>query len=446
MSTITHSRTTVPIAIYGFGALAELLFGYDNGIIGVSMLFLKKEMALSPGLQGLVVSSLLLGAAIGVGTAGRLADRFGRRLMLFMTGVVFALGGAGAYIAPDVWVLIGLRFMMGLGVGASASVVTVYLVEVAPTRHRGSIGSLGQLMVVLGIFLAFVVGFILAPFHAWRSMLGISSIPALILVIGSLFLPETPRWLLQQGRVAEARATLVRLGRSAGVDDELAEISLGVKQAGGEMTSRAVLRAMLSPALRRKLFGGIGLAVLVSLVGTNSIIYYAPSTLVHAGFHAGSAVAANVSIGITNVLFTLLGMFLIDRVGRRPMLMTGSACMATSMLVLSVVTASFGVSRLTAVVTLLSMLFFLASFASTWGVCVRVVVSELFPTSYRGSATGFVLVLNWLMNFCVSQIFPLLLERSAHITFLIFGAMGVFSLFFIWQVLPETAGRSLEEI
>ncbi|MFE7113888.1 sugar porter family MFS transporter [Streptomyces sp. NPDC057654] len=445
MPSPTPARPRVPLTIYIFGALAELLFGYDTGIIGVSMLSIKKEFDFGTGIEGLIVSSLLLGAAVGVAAGGRLADRYGRRRVIFGTGIVFALGGAVAFMAPGVWTLIAARFVMGLGVGASASVVSVYLVEVAPTRHRGKVGSMGQLMVVIGVLLAYGVGYLLQSYDSWRWLLGLSVVPALVLGAGVIVLPETPRWLLLKGREDEARRALQRLGRGGSAEAELATIRDDVSAAPASSAGRAVLRRMASPSLRPSLYGAVGLALLAQLVGTNSIMYFAPSTLVHAGFGNSAAVAANLGVGTANVVFTLVGMAIVDRVGRRPLLMAGCAGMAASMIALAVITA-LGLPRdSTAWLTLLCMIGFLASFAASWGVCVRVVISELFPAEIRGSATGFVLVLNWLSNFAVSQLFPTLMATSAVLSFSIFGAFCLVALAFVRALLPETGqGRDLE--
>ncbi|MFD7500189.1 sugar porter family MFS transporter [Streptomyces sp. NPDC059850] len=438
MSPTDRTRPRFPLAVYLFGALAELLFGYDTGVIGVAMLSIKRELGIGPGLQGFIVSSLLLGAAVGVGVAGWLSDRFGRRWIIFATGVVFAAGGLGVGFASDVWALIVIRFVMGLGVGASAAVVSVYLVEVAPTRHRGAIGGLGQLMVVLGILLSYGVGYALQPYDAWRWMLGLSAVPALVLSAGIVFLPETPRWLILHGRTDEARASLIRLGRGAGADTELAELDRALRMADRKPGLGFTLRTMAAPGSRRALFGAVGLALLVQFVGVNSILYFAPTTLVHAGFGDNAAVAANLGIGTANVVFTLVGLSIVDRVGRKALLMTGCAVMATAMAVLGAFTALTSHSAATAWFTLICMIVFLASFAATWGVCVRVVISELFPAEIRGSATGLVLVLNWLANFAVSQSFPTLLESSAALSFFLFAAVCVIAAVFIRNVLPET--------
>ncbi|MFI5610336.1 sugar porter family MFS transporter [Amycolatopsis sp. NPDC051903] len=447
--TAVGSPARAPWGIYLIGAFAELLFGYDTGIIGTAMLSIKKEFPLTPATQGLVVSSLLLGAAIGVGFAGRLADRHGRRPTLLLVGAIFGLGGLVAAVAPSVAILVLGRLVMGLGVGSSAVVVSVYLIEIAPTRHRGKIGALGQMMVVLGIMLAYLVGYSLNASGQWRLMLGFTLIPSVLIVCALFFAPESPRWLVQQGRDGDARSALARLGRAATADEELHELHRVVTTANSNRRSTAdVLREMFSPALRRSTAAGVVLAVLAQTVGTNSIVYYAPTTLAHAGFGQAAAVTANISIGVANVVFTILGIALVDRIPRRRLLLFGAIGMTVAQLFLAIYTLlQSGPSVAGAYATLIGMIVFLSSFAFAWGVLVRVVVSELFPSAIRGSASGLVLVLQWFANFVVNQFFPEILATSAALSFGIFAVVGIIAVVFVAKLLPETgAGKSLEDV
>ncbi|GLY66404.1 sugar porter family MFS transporter [Amycolatopsis taiwanensis] len=449
MTTTVGSPPRAPWGIYLIGAFAELLFGYDTGIIGTAMLSIKKEFPLTPTTQGLIVSSLLLGAAIGVGVGGRLADRYGRRPALLLVGAVFGIGGLVAAVAPSVAILVLGRLIMGLGVGSSAVVVSVYLIEIAPTRHRGKIGALGQMMVVLGIMLAYLVGYSLDSSGQWRLMLGFTLIPSVAIVLALFFAPESPRWLVQQGRDETAVASLTRLGRGATADSELRELRRVVTSANQSRRSTGdVLKEMFSPALRRSTGAGIVLAVLAQTVGTNSIVYYAPTTLAHAGFGQTAAVTANISIGVANVVFTLLGIALVDRIPRRRLLLFGAVGMATAQSFLAIYTLlQSGPSVAGAYATLAGMIVFLSSFAFAWGVLVRVVVSELFPSAIRGSASGLVLVLQWSANFVVNQFFPTILETSAALSFGIFAVVGIIAVVFVAKLLPETgAGKSLEDV
>lgn len=431
-----------------FGALAELLFGYDLGIGGIALLSINKSFTLSPGLSGFVISSLLLGAAIGVAVAGRLADRYGRKPILMVISIFFILGGLATALAPDVWLLIVGRFLMGIGVGGSASVVTVYLVEVAPTKHRGKAGSLGQVMVVSGIFIAYVVGYLLQPLDAWRWMLGLSIIPGVILAIGLGTMPESPRWLVTRGRIDEARHSLERL-QIPDADRELAHLREAHEASSGTARSTgAVIKEMFARGARRNSIAACVLAILVQFVGTNSIIYYAPSALIAGGFSETAAVTANLGVGVINIVFTLVGLALVDRFPRRTVLTIGITGMFLAMVFLTAVSLSDAAhTSAGAYLTLAGMLLFLASFAASWGLLVRVVVSELFPSSIRGTATGLILVLNWVANFIVGQSFPSLLAISSALSFGIFAGVAVIAFIFVRKMLPETGGgSSLEQI
>ncbi|WP_136065280.1 sugar porter family MFS transporter [Modicisalibacter radicis] len=439
-----------PMVIFGLGALAELLFGYDLGIIGVALLSIEQDFVLDPFTRGLVVSSILFGATIGVGVAGGLADRLGRKPALVLTGVIFAVSGVAAALAPGVALLIVARMIMGLGVGASAVVVSVYLVEVAPTHLRGRVGAMGQLMVVSGILMAYLVGYALQPFHAWRWMIGLSAIPALVLLIGQVFMPETPRWLVMRDRIDAARQALKTLGRAPReVDAELDEL-ISAHRAGeiNGPAKRSVLRQMLAPKLRPASLAAAAVAILVQFIGVNSIIYYAPTTLSRAGFGDAAAVTANLGIGVVNLVFTVIGVLIMDRFSRKRLMSTGALVMLLTMGLLGLHAVMRPEPSMTSAwINLLGMMVFFAAFALSWGVCVRVVISELFPSSIRGTAAGLILVLNWLANFVVGQAFPSLLDYSASLSFFIFAGVGIVAWLFVRLYLPETgSGRSLEDI
>lgn len=441
------SRVPAAWLVFVLGALNEILFGYDQGIIGVALLSIGKDFPIGPELKGLIVSSLLMGAAVAVAVAGRIADRVGRKPVLIAISAVFGVGGLVAAVAPNIPVLLAARVLQGFGIGASAVIVAVYLVEVAPTRHRGKVGALGQLAIVTGILLAYLTGYALQPSGQWRLMLGLTVIPAAALVGLLCFVPESPRWLVQQGRMPEARGVLARLGRETDFELEALARDVVLSQRKSVRTN-VVLRRMLSPGLRRNTVAAGAICVLAQLIGTNSIIYFAPTTLIHAGFGSDAAVLANVAIGVCNLVFTFIGIALVDRVSRRKLLTAGAVGMTAAMTFLAVSRllhpeASSGA----AVVTLVSMIVFLSSFAFTWGISVRVVVAELYPSSIRSSAAGLTLVLQWVVNILVSQFFPTVLEASATLSFTIFAVVGVVAIAFVRRLLPESgSSRSLEEV
>jgi len=272
--------------IYFFGALGGLLFGYDTGVISGALLFIPDDFKLTPFLQGAIVAALLLGAMIGAALAGRLSDRLGRRHLIIVAAVIFTAGALLAALAPSVAVLITARFIIGLAVGSAALVVPLYLAEIAPTEVRGAVASLNQLMIVGGILVAFVVNAILASSGDWRLMLGLAAVPSLVLLVGMLFMPETPRYLVHAGDEKEAREVLEDLPGDERPDERIEEIR-DVEQEEAGTGLRGLWEAKW---VRPALLVAIGLAVFQQLVGINTIIYYAPTTLTNVGFAKTSAI------------------------------------------------------------------------------------------------------------------------------------------------------------
>jgi sugar porter (SP) family MFS transporter len=435
-------------AIYFFGALGGLLFGYDTGVISGALLFIPNDFKLSPFLQGAIVAGLLLGAMIGAAAAGRLADAWGRRRLIMAAAVVFTGGAILAAAAPTVWVLIAARIIIGLGVGSAALVVPLYLAEIAPAGIRGAITSLNQLMIVGGILVAFIVNAILASSGNWRLMLGLAAVPSIILFIGMLFMPETPRFLVHTGEEETAKAVLEDLPGDEEPQERIEEIREVDQEEEGDTGVRALLQAKW---LRPALIVAVGLAVFQQLVGINTIIYYAPTTLTNVGFAKTSAIYANLIIGVVNVAMTIVAIWLIDRVGRKPLLYGGVAGMVTSLLVLgislSVLPTPHHPGDPAAIITLICLGTFIASFAATWGPVVWVMIPEVLPLSVRGTAMGVAVFGNWAANFLVSQTFPPLLNAlGPGPVFLGYAALGILAGVFVWKLVTETKGRSLEEI
>lgn len=325
-------------------------------------------------------------------------------------------------------------------------VVMVYLAELAPTEHRGKITSLGQVMVVCGILISYIVDYTLSPGGAWRWMIGLGFIPSAILLLGLFYLPESPRWLVKRGRSSEAMSVLSRMGR-AQPEAELHEIEM-IEAQQVKRSFGAALRELTAPGLRQALIATLGVAILTQFMGINSIIYYAPTTLVTVGFGQTASIIANIGIGTLNVIITVIALSIIDRVGRKRLLLLGCVGMVVTMAILGIATLVFPHgSSIVAIVTLLCLLLFVISFGISWGVCVRVVISELLPLNIRGSAMGLVMVFNWLANFLVGLVFPIALASAGiAIVFLTFAGVGVIAFFFVLGLVPETKGRSLEEI
>ena len=434
--------------IYFFGALGGLLFGYDTGVISGALLFIPNTFKLSPFLEGAIVAALLLGAMIGSACAGRLSDRLGRRRLIIIAAIVFTGGALLAALAPTVAVLIAARFIIGLAVGSAALVVPLYLAEIAPAKIRGAITSLNQLMIVGGILAAYVVNAILASSGNWRLMLGLAAVPSLVLLVGMFFMPETPRYLVHAGEEETAKEVLEDLPGDDRPQERIDEIREVDDTEEGGTGLRALLRAKW---VRPALVVATGLAVFQQLVGINTIIYYAPTTLTNVGFSKTSAIYANLIVGVINVALTILAVRLIDRVGRKPLLFVGIAGMAGSLIVLgvglSVLATPHHPGDPAAILTLICLATFIASFAATWGPVVWVMIPEVLPLSVRGTAMGIAVFGNWAANFAVSQTFPPLLNSlGPGPVFLGYAALGICAGLFVKALVTETKGRSLEDI
>src|SRR5205807_2779208 len=323
--------------IYFFGALGGLLFGYDTGVISGALLFIPNDFKLSPFWQGAIVACLLLGAMVGAAFAGWLSDRLGRRRLIMIAALVFIAGALVCAFAPTVAVLVAGRVILGLAVGSAALVVPLYLSEIAPTKIRGAITSLNQLMIVSGILVAFIVNAILASSGDWRLMLGLAAVPALILLAGMLLMPETPRYLVHAGEEDSAREVLEELPGEERPQERIEEIHEVEREEDTGTGVGALLRAKW---VRPALIVACGLAIFQQLVGINTIIYYAPTTLTNVGFAKTSAIYANLIIGVINVGMTIIAIKIIDRVGRKPLLYAGVVGMVGSLLVLGIANAA----------------------------------------------------------------------------------------------------------
>lgn len=429
------------ILIYFFGALGGLLFGYDTGVISGAILFVEKDLHLTALTEGIVVSSILVGAMIGAALSGSLTDRFGRKRVVIAGAAIFCIGAIGSALSPSTAVLILFRIILGLAVGSASTLVPMYLSEMAPTEARGALSSLNQLMIVTGILLAYVVNYIFSATGDWRWMLGLAFVPGIILLIGMLFLPESPRWLLKQGRESEAREVLEFLRKGHGVEAELAEIKeTNAQEQGGwkDLSSRWV---------RPALWVAVGLAVFQQVIGCNTVLYYAPTTFTRVGLGNSAAILGTIGIGIVEVIMTIVAVRLIDKVGRKPLLMIGSVGMALSLFLLGILHAIYGSSSSVGWITLICLAAYISFFSISWGPVMWVMLSEIFPLSIRGVGMGIGAVVNWGSNLVVSVTFPSLLKALGLSTvFIGYGVMGLFALIFVAAKVSETKGRSLEQI
>lgn len=428
----------------GFAALGGLLFGYDTGVISGALIFIQKSFALSTFRQELVVSVVLVGACIGALTGGRLADRFGRRSMLIFTAVIFVAGALVCAAAANVTMLVVGRAIVGLGIGLASSAVPLYISEVSPAGARGWQVSLFQFAITVGILAAYLVDYAYSGSGNWRWMLGLAVVPGAALGLGMLALPESPRWNAQRGDSEKARSVLAKIRGAVDVDAELREIEATLTRAH----ERGRFSDLWLPEVRMAMVIGIGLAIFQQVTGINTVIYYAPKIIQSAGISSASgAILATAGIGLVNVVMTIVSMWLIDRVGRRPLLLVGIAGMIASLAVLGY--AFYGPSHggSIAAIAVVTLMCYVAMFAISLGPIFWLLIAEIYPLKIRGSAEGVAAGSNWAANFVVSLTFLTLAESiGASWTFWLYAGLAVAAWIFSFVLVPETKGRTLEEI
>ncbi len=390
----------------------------------------------------MVVGAVLLGAVAGAAFGGKLADKFGRRSALMQVAILFIAGAVGTALAPDaLWLAIG-RVVVGMAIGVASFTAPLYISEVSPPNVRGRLVSLNQLMITIGIVASYLMDYALAGASAWRWMFALAAIPAIVLFVGLLFLPESPRWLMSRSREGEARVLLERIRDSADVEKELGEIAASLNQQGGSW------RELLSASLRPALIVGIGLAVFQQFTGINTVIYYAPTIFQFAGFHsASSAILATVGVGMINVLLTIVALWLLDRAGRRPLLLYGLTGMVISLGVLGFAFLSPSLSNVVASVAVISLAVYVACFAIGLGPVFWLMIAEIYPLRIRGRAMGVATMANWGSNLIIALTFLSLLHALGRAwTFWLYAIVGVLAWIFVYKMVPETKGRTLEEI
>ena len=444
---VVHSQSTGRTFVYiaaTFAALGGLLFGYDTGVISGAELFLKNDFTLSTFALEVIVSGVLAGAAVGALLGGRLADLFGRRKLLIVTAIIFGAGGIVCAAATSPAILVIGRIIVGLGIGLASGTVPVYISEVSPADARGWQVSLFQLAITVGILLAYIVDYAFASIQGWRWMFGLAVVPAAIFGMGMLFLPESPRWLARRGHHEKARAMLSRIRGTSDVSAELQEIERSLAHAD----ERGRLSDLFAPSVRPALVVGIGLAIFQQVTGINTVIYYAPLIIQSAGISSESgAILATAGIGVVNVLMTIVAMWLIDRVGRRPLLLVGTAGMVATLGLLGLAFHMSGKSGALVWLAVISMMVYVASFAISLGPIFWLLISEIYPLKIRSSSEGLAAAFNWGSNLLVSLTFLTLLEviGSAR-TFWLYGLFAIAAWIFSYFRVPETKGRTLEEI
>ena len=427
-------------------AIGGLLFGYDTGVISGALLYIKSDLHAGQFAQQAIVSSLLLGAMVGALLSGYLADAISRKWTKVLSGSVYVIGALGCAFAISAPMLIGFRFLLGISVGTASFVAPLYISEVSPPKVRGGLVSFNQLAITSGILIAYIVNFLLKDVtNNWRWMLGLAALPGAALAIGMLSVPHTPRWLVQRQRQDEARDVLDRLRDSdpdADIDDELDTITEASKEEGASR-----VRDLLAPKIRRLMTIGLGLALFQQFVCINTVIYYAPTILADTGLTNSSSITQTVFVGITNVVFTIVAVLLLDRVGRRKLLLTGTVGTVLSLLLLGVYFSSATLQHQAGYLALVALLIYIASFAVGLGPVFWLMISEIFPVGIRSKAMSVSTLANWAANFLVAATFLTLgslITRQG--TFFLYAGIAVVAFAFFLAKVPETKDRSLEQV
>jgi len=419
-------------------ALGGLLFGYDTSVISGAMLFLRTDFHLTDFQLEFAVGIALAGALVGSAVAGYCADRWGRRASLMGAGIGFVVFGVLSGLAPGLITFVVARFFVGACIGVASLVTPLYLAEMSPARIRGALVSLNQLAITIGIMTAYFVDYALAASQNWRWMFITAVFPALLLILGMIFLPESPRWLARAGHRERALAGFRRLGRGAEAEAELADVEqiLAEEQEGFGILFR--------PGFRIAVFVGIGLAVFQQITGINTIIYYSPEILRMSGYpSAKAAILAAGVIGVVNVLISVVAVLLVDRLGRRVLLLLGTAGMAVALAFIGLAFHRQTAGKF----VFYEMIAYVVFFGISLGPVVWLMISEIYPTKIRGKAMSLATLTVWGANWVVAGTFLSLVHGAGPSgAFWIFAILCVLAFVFCLAFVPETKGRSLEDI
>jgi sugar porter (SP) family MFS transporter len=440
---VTETLNPFVVASAAVAALGGFLFGFDTGIISGALLFIKQEFGLSAGLQQLVVGSLLLAAVVGALLGGPITDAWGRKRTLILAALIFGVGALVASFSPNLAVLVVARVLLGLAIGIASMIVPVYIAEIAPPRVRGALVSLQQFMITVGIMVSYLVSYAFSGSGAWRWMLGVGMIPAAILFVGMLPLPESPRWLLAKDRRQDALGVLRRIRHEEhNPEAELAEI-----EAVHKMQAGVSYRDLFRPSVRPALIVGVGIAFINQMVGVNAVIYYAPTILKDAGFTASAAILATTGVGILNMLVTLCALLLIDRVGRRPLLLVGISGVLLALIVLGAAYLLPGGPSGAGVLLVAGLLVYIASFAASLGIAIWLLNSEVYPLEVRGKGAAAGAFTHWALDFVIaSTVLTLIATITPTGMFWFYGLFAILGIVFVLRRVPETKGKTLEEV
>jgi|TARA_B110000211_G_scaffold74225_1_gene86505 SP family arabinose:H+ symporter-like MFS transporter len=440
------SKVKYTYLICAVAAFGGLLFGYDTAVIAGAIGYLQVKFELSPMLTGWAASSAIWGCVFGALFSGALSDKYGRKKVLLLSGLLFTLSALGSAVPDNLTQFVMARFIGGLGVGSASMLSPLYISEIAPAKIRGMLVTLYQLAIVFGINIIYIVNYLIANTHdqvwnvqlGWRYMLGSEGIPAILFFILLFFVPESPRWLVKENRSDEALKILNKINGPEETHRILKEIKEAVNEEKGSFLD------LFKPGIRKAMVVGSVLALFSQVTGINAIIYYAPEIFKQVGFGSESALFQTMIIGFVNMLFTLVAIRFIDYWGRRTLLIWGISGMVSCLLGMGMF---FYFEITSGSLLLLFILGFIASFASSLGPIPWVLISEIFPTKTRGTAMSFSIVILWLGVVLITQFFPVLLSLfGGAFTFWIFMINALILLIFTLIFIPETKQKTLEDI
>ena len=444
--TSAEDKTKVKPFVYvavAVAAVGGLLFGYDTGVISGAILYIKSEFSLSDTMQEIVVSSVLAGAVIGATLGGTLTNRLGRRLPIIIAGIIFTVSAAATALAPTVACLIAARILSGVAIGMASFLSPMYIAELVPARVRGALVAVNMLAITTGIVVAYLVDYAFSGIQGWRYMFGLAAVPSIALVVGMWRLPDSPRWLISKSKIEQATQVLRRVRTESEVSPELTEIQKTLKQKGEEG-----IAGLFKPSVRMPMMVGFGLAIFQQITGINTVLYYAPTIFKFAGIKAqGPEILAGAGLAMVMWCFHVLAIFLLDRVGRRPLLLTG---VAGQILGLAILGASFQFQQLESFKSYIAiggLVIYVACFAFGLGPIFWLMISEIYPLKVRGTAMSAATVCNWAFNLLVAATFLTLVAVLGHAgAFWLYGVIAIGAWMFFYRFVPETKGKTLEQI
>ena len=437
-------------------SLGGLLFGYDTAVISGTLSMVRSQFELNAAMEGWYVSSALVGCVAGVSLAGWLSDKYGRKKVLLVAAALFTISAIGCAIISSFSALAIYRLVGGMGVGIASMLSPMYISEISPPAIRGKLVAMYQFAITFGILASYLInawllnqstGFdffvsskltLVFKTEVWRGMLGMEAVPATLFFVMLMLVPESPRWLIVKGKIKKAKLILLKTSGEHESEIEIKEIYESLE------TEQKSKNLILEPGIKLAVFLGVSLAVLQQFTGIDAIIYYGPRIMETAGFALNDALGSQVIIGAINLIFTILAILLIDRFGRKPLLLSGTFGMFIS---LAIIGFLFFLDRAEGILLLSLLLVFIASFAFSLGPVVWVILSEIYPTKIRGRAMSIATMAVWIGTALLGQFLPLSLDNLGQATtFWIFGFFCIPTMWIGWKIMPETKGKSLESI